>query len=385
MTKIKYTRAVCVCGGGKNRIQTLESLRAFAFLGVFAHHTSLKIFEGAGAWGVSIFIMLSGFVLAINYLSKDKIPSTSCKYNLYFALNKIKKIYLLHVLTMIAMLPFWLKESASLEWRGTKIVLNLLLLQEWVPLKGKRINDVAWYLSVAVFIYFMFPWVVRKMKQKYSNEKALWSIMTLFLLQIIIGIIASRLPVIENNTYFVWDFEFVYWLCYTFPPIRFIDFLIGCNLGYLYFNKKEYKHSDSNNFKEIVCVLLSTVTNVVYIIASVNSSFADPDRWWTYSALFTVSSCFAIYYFAMGKGAISNALTNRVTAYFARISPYAYLIHYVVFRYMSAVFNKISGVGCSKVMVGMMKLTLGFALTVLTTEVWIKLTKICKGAVSAPN
>ena len=49
------------------KIESLQGLRALAFLGVFASHTYLKSFRFTGAWGVSVFFMLSGFFYAFRF------------------------------------------------------------------------------------------------------------------------------------------------------------------------------------------------------------------------------------------------------------------------------------------------------------------------------
>lgn len=72
-----------------------------------------------------------------------------------------------------------------------------------------------------------------------------------------------------------------------------------------------------------------------------NSYFyeAYPELWWIYTSLFTGASCFLIYLFALNRGLLSKALTNCCLLQSAEISPYFLLIHSVVLRYLSALFN----------------------------------------------
>lgn len=45
----------------QQKLDSLQALRAIAFLGVFAFHTNIRFFSSLGRWGVSVFFILSGF------------------------------------------------------------------------------------------------------------------------------------------------------------------------------------------------------------------------------------------------------------------------------------------------------------------------------------
>ena len=46
------------------KIDSLQALRAIAFGAIFIHHCGLKF---GGGWGVSVFLILSGFLLVYNH------------------------------------------------------------------------------------------------------------------------------------------------------------------------------------------------------------------------------------------------------------------------------------------------------------------------------
>lgn len=88
----------------REKIVTLQVLRAFAFLGIFLSHTeTIKHFE-FGAWGVSVFIILSGFLMYYNHY--DDKYDISIGESLKFSLKRIKKLYPLHIFTMLLALVF---------------------------------------------------------------------------------------------------------------------------------------------------------------------------------------------------------------------------------------------------------------------------------------
>ena len=113
-----------------NRIESLQALRAIAFIGIFLSHAGAPI-----KWilGVSIFFVLSGFLL--NYKHSDELLDYSPKGMFKFSIDRIKKLYPLHIITMICAIVL---EIVTLIQRGLtikaiifligKTVLNIFLL-----------------------------------------------------------------------------------------------------------------------------------------------------------------------------------------------------------------------------------------------------------------
>lgn len=147
----------------KGKIYSLQALRGIAFLGVFGCHVG---FIDLGAWGVSVFFILSGFVMYYKY--NDKELKCGILKNLLFSIRKIRKLYFLHIITMIFAL---LIDKFSIR----EIVLNILLVQTWVPdtRVAFSLNSVAWYLSVSFFLYFLFPYILCYIRNKGGGEVSL--------------------------------------------------------------------------------------------------------------------------------------------------------------------------------------------------------------------
>ena len=49
------------------KIESLQAVRGIAFLGIFLKHTGISLFCALGDWGVSIFFVLSGFLMSVRY------------------------------------------------------------------------------------------------------------------------------------------------------------------------------------------------------------------------------------------------------------------------------------------------------------------------------
>lgn len=143
---------------------SFQAIKALAFLGIFASH---------GAWGVSVFFILSGFLMFYSYSDTDRITDYSIKYSMNFGVNKIKRLYHLHIVSLISAIPFLVKEYMGCGgikrflYPVIKVGLNIVLAQAWIPSSGVyfSLNAVSWYLSVMFFLYSMFPLILRFMKK----------------------------------------------------------------------------------------------------------------------------------------------------------------------------------------------------------------------------
>lgn len=131
----------------QKKLSSLQAVRALAFLGIFTCHAGLN---QLGAWGASVFLMLSGFLMIYTYYDKEPetTPGSVCR----FARKRIGKIYPLHILMMLAALPFAVRvlmedfTVRNLIRSVGQVVLNVFLLQSWIPKSASyfSLNGVAW-------------------------------------------------------------------------------------------------------------------------------------------------------------------------------------------------------------------------------------------------
>lgn len=354
------------------KINTLEVLRCFGFLGVFLCHTKLKLLNCLGSWGVSIFFILNGFLMVYSYYGKKRIKCASVKDNIIFAYGKINRIYLLHIFTMI---PFFIRllvgeQTVDYSVAFIRLIMNVMLINEYIP--SSSLNGVAWFLCTLVLSYFLFPWILRFMEQKYNIKKARLLIVICVIIQLLIGIIGNTFSgfSIEHELF---DRGLSGWFIYFFPLSRTWDIIIGYNLGYLYINSKHEQSEKVYSILEVFAVSLNIA--VIFIVASGTTAISIPS--WARSVLiYTIPSCLLIYSFAVGKGKISNIIVCRLTMYIAKISPYGFLIHHVIFVFIAMIYWRLPMIkdpfyfdstgGC------WIKLTVGFVFTVIASELWMR-------------
>ncbi|MDC9821703.1 acyltransferase [Pectobacterium polonicum] len=157
-------------------LPSLNGTRIIAALLVYLFHTSLGnmlnlfsdesigeaysfVLSKAGWVSVSFFFILSGFVM--NWSS----PSVS--HPLQFYKKRFSKIYPVNIFIMILIIITGVISVGRVDvW-----LPNLLLIQTWIPQGDNYIggNVPSWFLSVIVFLYIIYPFLLKLVKKYRLN------------------------------------------------------------------------------------------------------------------------------------------------------------------------------------------------------------------------
>ncbi len=313
------------------------------------------------------------------YFGKDRINNVSIAHNMKFAFGKIGIVMLLlHIITTFANSVFLFIGQAtnSIANNILRIFANLILVQEWIPMERRSINPTSWYLSTTLFCYFIFPYVLKLFEKKINVKKAIYCLGVLFTIQIAIGFLMSNF----NNSY-IEPNDFSYWIIYRFPITRSIDFIIGCILGYLSIHTKSTVGEDNVELNNRHCILslativLVIVGNILFVIYKVEEPYEYMTNWWTYSVIFTISSCPLVYLASKKESLLSRMITNRLTVYLGNISPHIFLIHYVVFQYISSALSFFGNMQFVDKYLSWILLFVGIPVSVIATQIWMQIIK----------
>ena len=309
----------------RQNLPALQGLRALAFFGIFTEHTGL--FQG-GAWGVSIFFILSGFLMLYNYY--DRPMESGLKKHLQFTWQKVGRLYLLHIITLIATIPFfiWTWGSLLTPLFFKTVTLNILLLHSWSANASTyfSFNAVSWYLSTCVLLYFCFPFI-RKLILRYTKSyHGLLCIAITFIVQLTLAYLTNitQVPLSYSD-------NFNKWFTYVCPLFRLGDFFIGCNLGYLFIQRDNCSSKVSVTIKELFILCLTVLSLYIY-----NSQISlGAWEWSRYTLLYLPSSILLVYAVAENQGYFSKILCNKFFVHIGNISAYTFLIHPVIIRYVN--------------------------------------------------
>ncbi|NTX09347.1 acyltransferase [Myxococcus sp. CA056] len=156
-------------------LDALTGLRFFAALHVVLFHFArpalepapewLRNFVGAGYSAVGVFFVLSGFVLAWNYLDVDGRMETGTRA---FLVARAARVYPVYLLTfLLSAPPTVLASVADNGWKlacvklAVGAVATLALVQAWVPRLTLYWNPPGWSVAVEGFFYALFPRLAR--------------------------------------------------------------------------------------------------------------------------------------------------------------------------------------------------------------------------------
>lgn len=318
----------------KQKLDSIQALRAIACLTVFLNHCYIG---NVVMWGVSVFFVMSGFLMTVRHLDSGDSFSVAPRDCLRFSWSRIKKLYPLYIITLLPVLILnivgklvgYSDESFFRILR--ELVFSLLLIQSWLPRYCMVFNGVAWYLSTAFFLYFCFPCILRCVSRFRKKSSAYLAIAALFALEGFFSFLAPSIgrlfPALFPSDP---EMSFEMWFTYIFPPFRLIDFTLGCSLGFLFLRRNKPEKSSVINLIDIAALFIFAVSIAVCRL----TEELPVSECYKYSLLFSPFALFSVYSFALGKGFLPRLLTNRYTVALGNISASFYLIHQDIIRAM---------------------------------------------------
>jgi peptidoglycan/LPS O-acetylase OafA/YrhL len=224
-------------GEGQPRLAALTGLRFFAAMAVVLCHFSeqglvdlprrlFSVLDG-GRTAVSLFFVLSGFVLAYNYAH---LTTTTQRRRFYVA--RFARIYPVVLLALLVALPSVLyathRPDLLLSWfaikahtsgsLGASLIAQLTMTTGWFPVASinQPWDGPAWSVACEMFFYLCFPWLIAKLRQLSNAQlgliaaagcaaQALW-------------LAALRLALPPNRSGF---------LVSQFPVTHLLEFVVG--------------------------------------------------------------------------------------------------------------------------------------------------------------
>jgi peptidoglycan/LPS O-acetylase OafA/YrhL len=160
-------------------IPEIDGLRFIAILVVYLYHLSGYVLEkdgiftgnpGAGAvarimshghYGVQLFFVISGFILAMPFASHYLIGSKPVSLRSYFLrrLTRLEPPYVISMLLFAVLMIVYVGVNASYVW--PRLAASLLYIHNFVYGGGSAINPVAWSLEVEIQFYILVPLLAR--------------------------------------------------------------------------------------------------------------------------------------------------------------------------------------------------------------------------------
>jgi peptidoglycan/LPS O-acetylase OafA/YrhL len=226
-------------GTAPRQIPALTSLRFVAAFMVMFGHTMGHFYSGFGysgityaalsnlaQMGMSLFFVLSGFVISYNYASIGSLQSAELKR---FAVARVARIYPAYIAVLLFNNWMW-------SWNYVTpigLAAHLTLTQDWfmdtvddIPLISQFHNaEVTWSISAEWFCYLLFPFICFALDR--NRRPLLALILTWFVILAFMYWISFAAPYYYGVAGQA-GYKFIEWLGYYSPYVRLSEFLIGC-------------------------------------------------------------------------------------------------------------------------------------------------------------
>lgn len=265
-------------------IPALTGLRFAAALMVFFSHYNipglggwaLRV-QGSGYSGVTFFFVLSGFIIAYNYL--EKFESEPIGSTLPYLISRFARIYPLYALCIIY--P-WVNSGLD-----TPILPYLTGIQAWSDdvYFAFGINGPAWSISVEIFLYLTFPLlipVLSKLNVINSHSKLLIFAASAFAAQLCLAAYFSMPGRVELTS--ISPDSAHRWL-YRMPATRFFDFCLGIAAAIYY--KRHFIPSQKQQQSWSAAVAVSLI--LIVALMGWEKNFLSAFSWdASYAALFAI-------------------------------------------------------------------------------------------------
>lgn len=345
-------------------IPPLTSLRGIAALLIVINHMTLLMLPlghtGAkpaliktGILGMTIFFVLSGFVMYYNYA--ERIAANRSHGIGQFLLARFARLYPL--LATYVLLNFVLNVSYSLahgDAAGTSlyvttIPLYLLGLQSWLY---AVINDVnvtisqslgnpAWSISAEWLFYVLFiPLIALRKASTPSVSRGMLIVLGSIGARAVF-LLAADSPAVqhgiaqdlgESSSLSVYA-----WLVYYCPYGRFFEFLAGVGIAEIWLARRQHPHTACERSKDRLhrLGLMAGRCGLAYIAISLLSDivFSMPSLFeGTMTHFFYIVAVPpAIYYLCRERGAAAKLLSFAPMLFLGEISYSLYFVHTLVF------------------------------------------------------
>lgn len=344
-----------MAASSRREIPPLTGLRFFAAVFVCLAHIVPYVVPGLddptisrlSAEGMTLFFVLSGFVIHYNYSSKIIENPARGIYN--FFVSRFARLYPLYFFCLCLDLVKNYGYSSLPSSFSDAIPFYLTLTQSWfyVPLGDHSLiyqfglmPSVSWSVSTEWFFYLFYPAIclmlvsVTKLRSKIKLLSIIFMVMPLlvaitFFSQATISQLAVKTFGSIAETANSQD-SFYRWLIYFSPYSRISEFLVGCFTASIYMQvsvRKPSRHEERVGLIVLICSLVSVIILHHFIF--------HPPKIHALSWLQTLHQCFGfalpaaliIFCSARYHNFISRFLSNPTILLGGEISYSMYLLH----------------------------------------------------------
>lgn len=310
------------------QLRALTGLRFFAAVHVVVFHFSQRRFSGwaanivsAGYIGVSLFFVLSGFILAYTYAGSQDVEPIDRRS---FWVARFARVYPLYGFALLATLPFFIREVPDDGFLLACMLSTVVLGHAWFPQYAEQWNGPGWSLSVEALFYAAFPFLVPGLR-RLRKELFFPSMFGLAVLALAAPFLYLQLKpdgqsVITSNDHFYWLSVLKY-----NPLMHLPEFLMGALCGVRFLDSA----ADPRDSRWSVVSTLASVAILAALAASPQLPFP-----YLHNGLMAPLFCLLIFSLAHDRGPIAAILGTRLLLLLGEASYALYLLHVPIERWL---------------------------------------------------
>jgi peptidoglycan/LPS O-acetylase OafA/YrhL len=316
-------------------LRALTGLRFVAAFQVLAYHALpvaaapgwVRALVGSGYVGVSLFFVLSGFVLTYTY-HDSLLDGTATRRD--FLVARVARLYPVYLLALIVAIPplLWLLArkggTPDLAWLARLVAMNAGLMQAWNPKMACVLNCPAWSLSVEAFFYVAFLFLLPLMAR--WNARGLL-LAAAFAWSLSLAAPLVYLAVLPDGPVPPTAHSLGRWLyAVKLNPLpRFPEFVMGVAAGRLFLLEKRTRapwHAwlEAAAAGAVVAVLLAS-PRIPFLML--------------HNGLLAPAFAALVYALARGAGPLSRVLSTRVLTRLGAASFALYILHVPLLAWMA--------------------------------------------------
>lgn len=283
-------------------ILNLQSLRGICALLIIIHHFGFNAMEPLGVWSVTLFAMLSGFVLskALAPRAETKsLPSTGS-----FMKKRMARVYPLYFAGML-----WALLMMKFQTTPGIIAANILMIQSWIPDESVyyAVNAPSWFVSGLILRYLLF---IPALSLMTLRPKTFYTVCGLILAAYFAVTIFLPASLIQP-------------IIYIFPPMQIPVFAIGM-IGFRWlYNRKSLPsiNATTANIAIIAAIALLAALTIAY--PEVSTRYTSSCYWWPATLLIII----LLTLIDSSRSILSRLLHLRPMLLLGQISYSLYILH----------------------------------------------------------
>ncbi len=315
-------------GGRPPRLHPLTSIRFFAAALIVLQHSagsfgiSREILNKVyTAHGVSIFFILSGFILTYVYG-----PLEGKRAIRRFFVARFARLWPLHALTFL--MAWALFPVGDSVW---PMLANITMLHAWVPFKEYyfSVNHVSWSISTEFGFYLLFPLIVYRWE-----KRRLLTLVSAFFISFIIIFLFDFFDLVDRSVRPPNFYGFIY----ISPLGRLYEFVLGMATASVFMrNACRFRPGiKAGTLLEVaalsgVCFALVFLRDCIIMLPLKKGGAGE--FWMLHGGLACFFYAAMILVFAFERGYVSKFLSFRFMRVLGEISFSIYLVHQILLRY----------------------------------------------------